>query len=567
MPNGAEGLQDNRRDHGNQSEFCRKPTQSHEIISHHALRHIAAWFSSKKSIQGEYPVIRKSTGALFACLMLLSGTASAEFAFGTYQSVPSANPGYQGRVLVGDLTGDLKNDILVTADSSRFNLLVKQSSGFTETTIFDCAANGLLCYTPFLADFNNDGILDIAYSEDSQLGMLLATGGGSFHHASLAPNDGYCQPIAAADVDADGNVDLLTLCAIYVGQEIRLMRGDGAGNFISESTVLNYVGRALKTADWNGDGATDLIVLSGQINNQSIKIYLNDGAGNFSLSKTLALPDGGEYKGLGIADFNGDALLDVAVFADMFYPAQVRQVEIFGRDANGDLIAAQNVPVSEPSLNLAAFDLDHNGSPDLLTSNGASLRHYLNNAGSFAAEVSNATGWNAGYGLTDRSIGDLNGDGCEDAALYEESVGVDVLYGQCGAPAAQSTAVQFRMKPSVAGAGLVLGLRNTDKHSLEFTGLVKIKLTPVDSRVSPIYIPTGCSQSAFENGTWSYDCLVVSLGALNSQYFAFGFTSTAGTQHELVKLEATVTAGGANSVVLDAIKNPVPISVNGYKGR
>jgi hypothetical protein len=331
--------------------------------------------------------------------------------------------------------------------------------------------------------------------------------------------------------------------------------------------VLSNAGASAKLADMNGDGALDLVVFGGSVNSQRLQIFLNDGGGNFALSKTLPFPDGGTYGSFQIADFNGDSLPDLAVYSDLFYPVQVRQIEIFTGSADGNFTMTQTVPESELIYSAAAFDLDHDGSPDLLTGGGATLHHNMNSAGTFGSELTNATGWNAGYGLNDRSIGDVNGDGCEDVTLYEDSVGVNVLYGQCGAPAPQSTSVKLKMKPSVGrGAGLVVGLLNTDKRGLEFTGLVNIKLTPADARVSPIYVPTGCTQSAYDNGAWSYDCLVVSLGAQNMQYFGFGFTSTAGTQHEIVKVEATVTAGGAHPVVLDTFKNPVPISVNGYRG-
>jgi FG-GAP-like repeat len=511
-------------------------------------------------------VLNKYSGALLAVLFSASANTQAAYALQTYQTVPTAPTLYNAYTQVGDFTGDAKNDILTMGTNESLSLLARSGSGFSESTIFNCAANGVSCQGPRVADFNNDGIMDVAYDEYDgtvKIGILIANGGGSFQHSSMLQPSYLCQTSNTGDINADGNIDLILLCGTASGFEYRLMVGDGLGHFADGPVLLNYHGQ-LKIADWNGDGTADLILLVGTNNGGTgaeVRILLNDGFGAFTLSKTQAFTVGAEYNSLAVADFNGDSILDLAVTAEIFYPETRKEIQVYTRNADGSFNAAQALPTQQLPVGLAATDLNNDGYADLIVAHrgNSQIGHYLNNAGSFGTEVINATGFAAADALNDRSFGDLNGDGCKDVALYENTVGVNVLYGQCGSPTSQSTKVRFNLKPSQVG--LVLSLRNLDKRGLEFTGIVRINITIADPRVMPSTIPTGCAQSGFVAGTWKYDCLATSVGGLSNKYYGFGFSSTGDVRATRIKLDATVEASG---VVLDSISRRILVSLNAY---
>ena len=71
-----------------------------------------------------------------------------------------------------------------------------------------------------------------------------------------ASSKAYQGDVSAADVDGDGNTDLIVLR--YPGFDV--LRGDGRGGFSpGPSTDFGgYAGDSIMTADFNGDGRPDV---------------------------------------------------------------------------------------------------------------------------------------------------------------------------------------------------------------------------------------------------------------------------------------------------------------------
>ncbi len=125
-----------------------------------------------------------------------------------------------------------------------------------------------------------------------------ATGGtGIFTEASLINPDGtHPTGIAAADINLDGNVDLI----IGRDNSIRIYKNNGAAQF-SVLSQINENGY-FRTGDIDNDGDIDILISS----NVNLKTYLNDGTGLFALSNTTAGSAGV------MADLDGDGDLDIA---------------------------------------------------------------------------------------------------------------------------------------------------------------------------------------------------------------------------------------------------------------
>ena len=166
---------------------------------------------------------------------------------------------------VGDLNNDGNLDIFVGGNGSSEVLLGDGKGNFTEGQY----VNGVRAFSVALGDFNKDGNLDAAVTDpiSDTLYVLLGDGDGTFQTPHSYPGVGGFSgagpplEVVAADVNGDGNLDLVIASGIFP-----ILWGDGAGNF-TEAGVLNVpynpVGNII-AADFNKDGKIDLAWAAGQ---------------------------------------------------------------------------------------------------------------------------------------------------------------------------------------------------------------------------------------------------------------------------------------------------------------
>ena len=158
-----------------------------------------------------------------------------------------------------------------------------------------------------MADFNGDGVLDLAFTNFTSPGNIsicLGMGNGSFALPSSFPLKFPPRSILAADFNRDGHADL----GFTDGYSLEIAFGDGTGGF---SAPVTYPGPAgpLAYADINGDGIPDLITGSGA---KETLVFLGNRDGTFQ----PAFGFGQLSPNIAVADFNNDGKPDVAATAN-----------------------------------------------------------------------------------------------------------------------------------------------------------------------------------------------------------------------------------------------------------
>ena len=190
-----------------------------------------------------------------------------------------------------------------------------------------------------VADFDRDGFQDLFVADHGpdlppfpggQSRILMQRPGGTLADETalrVPARLAFTHHVAAADIDADGDVDLY-LCNVHGQDHVgpRFLINDGTGRFHEDTTRLPGAlstlepGRVYESAvllDVNHDGRPDLIL--GGAENQNVArdaVLLNDGTGHFQLAPETSLPQryGGPDWGavnIAAADFDGNGSPDL----------------------------------------------------------------------------------------------------------------------------------------------------------------------------------------------------------------------------------------------------------------
>jgi hypothetical protein len=271
-------------------------------------------------------------------------------------------------------------------------------------------------------DVNGDGKLDLVFDDANGFTVCLGLGGGQF-----GPPVTYSVPrwmpagSAMGDFNGDGILDIITsLNDIGTSETVYLLKGFSGGTFEgAEGVDIGSIASTMATADLNHDGIPDLVVRT----NSGSFVYLSQSDGTYgSTSDTFILSEQ-----IFLADLDGDGN------ADAFYvPSSPYSTTSF-RHGNGDGTFAN--PVAGMSLyygasNATLSDLNGDGQPDLVAIVDGSLTVWLGQgAGNFGAPVTYPPNSNFYGGRT--VVADLNNDGINDVVAVVSS-NVTVLLGAGG---------------------------------------------------------------------------------------------------------------------------------------
>ena len=282
------------------------------------------------------------------------------------------------------------------------------TAGLFPNLEFEVFASG----PPAVADFNSDGINDLAVASGADPGMVVALGrrGGTFDQ----PTDFYfgSRPFTG-DFNGDHRADVVSL-DYAPGLSLLRLPGLGDGTFgspvrtsISQDFPEVFTIRIYGVADFDRDGRDDVLVAG----STGMRIYWGLTGGAFAAGQDLA--QGRSTGGHVFADFDGNGFMDVAW--PSFDPKGIyvllnRGDRTFGPEA---LIGTADVP-----SNLAPGDFNGDGRSDIVfNSYGAdSVRSLLVFFGAGDGTFSGPERVEAdGTPLA----ADINGDGISDVLLVD----------------------------------------------------------------------------------------------------------------------------------------------------
>jgi len=225
----------------------------------------------------------------------------------------------------------------------------------------------------------------------------------TFTDSLLSSNSTNARSIVSADIDGDGDLDLLT-AAQGTAELAWFENTDGLGSFGPKIIIANVSTIYMALAgDMDADGDLDVIVISNGADR--IIWYENtNGAGTFSTGTIITtLTNGGTS--IDITDIDGDGDLDVV--STSYLDSKLAYYLNDGLGVFGPQVIISSM---SGAIFVSAADMDNDGDMDLLAaaSLGNKVSYFENNgAGVFATPVTISTTASA---VTSVIASDINGD-------------------------------------------------------------------------------------------------------------------------------------------------------------
>jgi hypothetical protein len=270
------------------------------------------------------------------------GTFSSPIALSTQIAVTDQST-------IGDFNHDGRDDIAVLSTSTQsvsIIIFLSQANGSFSpvTTNLQGVAGEATSSRIAFADLNHDGILDLAYATTNHVFTMIGQGDGTFSSPSSLP----VPPISGASSQSPGTVTI---------------------------------------GDFDGDGKPDLALLipysrsSGDIveSPTQIDVFYNNGFPSFS-SPATGITSFHSYTQFTSSDLNQDGLSDL-IYSNGgdLYAGPGPNIGIIHGLPNRTLSSETNYVAGTGLSSIFIVDLNHDGMPDILASNG----DYIDTANSF----------------------------------------------------------------------------------------------------------------------------------------------------------------------------------------
>ena len=361
---------------------------------------------------GAVDVAFATSGSVIVCL----GNGNGTFATAVNFSTGGSNQNVVPRVLAADVNNDGLVDLILDTDNGISVLLGNGNGAFQPARSSPASAQYMA-----VADFNNDGRLDVAVTDGyGTLSILLGQGNGTFSAGNTYPLSSFhnFNSIAIADFNQDRNLDL----AMPNGQ---IFLGNGDGSFrLTRNFETGPQATIVEAVDLNGDGIADLVTVSsggdcGFADLGNTGVALGNGDGTFEPVRVF--DSGGCFYPIfaAYADLNGDGAEDLVMLAGG-NGIGGNEVSVLINRGNGTFPTAE-LNISGGSGSVAVDDFNRDGNSDLVLGDGSV---YLGKGDGSLRFLASAF-----LSAVDVVTGDFNGDGKPDLASAVECVPTDCSIG------------------------------------------------------------------------------------------------------------------------------------------
>ena len=321
-------------------------------------------------------------------------------------------------VALGDFDNDGWLDIVVGNYQSHNELLMNNGDGtFREGMLFPQGSQNPKTQSIAVGDVNNDGWLDIVLGNNGRRNQLfLNKGDGTFHDpVPLSDTENTAtHAIKLGDLNLDGWLDIVIGNAVARGQNNQILMNGKNGTFLD---AVHFPGESLTTysialADVNGDGFIDII--EGNDVDQKNRVLINNRANSgteFSNDKNSLIDLEGNARDIAAADINGDGSVDIILGNNGQYN------HLLINNGDGNFTKALRLPGRASfSRSIAVTDLDNDGDADIILGFIVNEQNliFMNNEQNWAYEQ-NAVFLRDSAGATmDLVFSDFTGDGWVD---------------------------------------------------------------------------------------------------------------------------------------------------------
>lgn len=334
----------------------------------------------------------------------LFGTSNTYFCNGTSTTT--------GKTTYYDIDGDTIKDIIYLLPNA-FGFLKGHGDATFEQ--FDTLINSATTWWNMdLADFNNDGLLDVVIGNAGN-SIFTYLNLGNLNFSTPTAFSPCTAPIGleTGDINSDGNIDIVSV-SDQSDNRIFIYYGNGAGGFSAPAiltTSLNTTkGVALK--DLNHDGILDIICGVNVSLNGQVAVFIGTGSGNFTSASYFAVNAGYPTSVL-VDDFNNDGNPDIATLNSAY---NANNMSILMGNGSGSFTLSSIIS----NISLAyAKDMDIDGTLDLVVSRGSSIFTILKGSGTGSFTTMYTLQSVNLHGASVELLGDFNYDGSTDVCVTD----------------------------------------------------------------------------------------------------------------------------------------------------
>lgn len=320
-----------------------------------------------------------------------------------------------------DINGDGNVDVLGMDGSGDIEVLNGNADGsFNSPQVLASGFEGPGIL--YAADLTGSGIPSLVGDSNYGFDTAVATGKMTYGPVQKRTSGPFGTDAVFADFNEDGAPDM----AVGVSGGIQFFFGNHTGLF-PDSTITPLANPAtfVFAGDFNGDGMSDVAAVGAD---GYIRTYSGSKSGTLGspVKTDTAITSNFDYVGNAVGDFDGDGHQDFAMIGQVLY-------------GNGD---GTFTPVNETTVSIGtggviSTDLNKDGKSDLLSISGptsvAGANTYVysllaelgTTQRSFNTVMTTFPPYGLGRGILTPAllaVGDLNGDGFPDAAVYDPNI-------------------------------------------------------------------------------------------------------------------------------------------------